>query len=243
VPQRRWRRQIIGGRAAHLNRLAPSQSTTHPQNKLTLPSAPNPNPTPVGVEVEGAGTLPADAVLIAMGPWSGQAAAWLPDCPPVGGQKAHSCVLRPGSTAAAAGEDGGDGNGRAVWSHAVFVSYRDASGRTREPEIYPRPDGSCYVRAAAPRRLSGRLGAAGGCSWGRGARASLPYQPQSPGRPTPRLKPAAHTHPSPPCGGADARFAARAATRPCLRTLLRWPLTRRPRSRGSERWPACWRRS
>ncbi|GBF88234.1 hypothetical protein Rsub_00946 [Raphidocelis subcapitata] len=101
-----------------------------------------------GVEVEGAGTLPADAVLIAMGPWSGQAAAWLAACPAVGGQKAHSCVLRPASTAAAAAAApaaGAGAGGGGVWSHAVFVSYRDASGETREPEIYPRPDGSCYV--------------------------------------------------------------------------------------------------
>jgi len=84
-----------------------------------------------GVELEGAGVLPADAVLIALGPWSGQATAWLPQLPAVGGQKAHSVVLRPKEAA--------------VLQQAVFSSYKDAEGKVREPEVYPRPDGSVYV--------------------------------------------------------------------------------------------------
>lgn len=81
--------------------------------------------------MEGQGTLPADAVVIALGPWSGQAASWLPLLPGVGGQKAHSVVLRPA--------------GGGVSGHAVFTSYRDARGKTREPEIYPRADDTVYV--------------------------------------------------------------------------------------------------
>lgn len=39
--------------------------------------------------------VPADAVVIAMGPWSGQAAKWGLPVPAVSGQKATSIVLRP----------------------------------------------------------------------------------------------------------------------------------------------------
>lgn len=39
--------------------------------------------------------LPARAVVIAMGPWSGDAAAWFPGLPRIGGQKAHSILVRP----------------------------------------------------------------------------------------------------------------------------------------------------
>ncbi|KAI8463654.1 MAG: hypothetical protein J3K34DRAFT_140100 [Monoraphidium minutum] len=94
-----------------------------------------------GVEVEGAGLVEADAVVIALGPWSGQAAAWLPQLPRVGGQKAHSVVLRPRG----GGGDNDDHGGGGVTGTAVFTSYRDRQGKAREPEIYPRPDGTVYV--------------------------------------------------------------------------------------------------
>lgn len=48
-----------------------------------------------GVEVDGE-VLPADVVVIAMGPWSKKAAEWLP-LPPVSGQKAHSVIVQPSS--------------------------------------------------------------------------------------------------------------------------------------------------
>ncbi len=38
--------------------------------------------------------LAADVVVIAMGPWSGQAADWL-KIPPIRGHRAHSIVLTP----------------------------------------------------------------------------------------------------------------------------------------------------
>jgi hypothetical protein len=132
--------------------------------------------------VDGAGAVPADAVVVALGPWSGQATAWLPLLPAVGGQKAHSVVLRPRAAAAdaapaAAAAGGGGGGGAeapagpgpegaavrgaaavaaapssaaapaAVDATALFVRYRDAAGRVREPELYPRPDGTVYVSA------------------------------------------------------------------------------------------------
>ncbi len=104
-----------------------------------------------GVQVEGRGVVAADAVLIALGPWSGQAAGWLPRLPGVGGQKAHSAVLRPA------------GGGGGVTAHCVFTSYRDAAGRTREPEIYPRPDGTVYVSHMTHEQLAPHLAALPTC--------------------------------------------------------------------------------
>lgn len=56
---------------------------------VVLSSAPR-----VGITVDGS-TLPARAVVIAMGPWSGDAAAWFPGLPRIGGQKAHSILVCP----------------------------------------------------------------------------------------------------------------------------------------------------
>ena len=78
-----------------------------------------------GVTVDG-GAVEADAVVLAMGPWTG-----LPDLPlpRVGGLKGHSVTLAaPGLPA-----------------HALFVDYRTADGRRLEPEIFPRPGGEVYV--------------------------------------------------------------------------------------------------
>lgn len=59
----------------------------------------------------------ADAVVIAMGPWSGQAAKWLP-VPDITGQKYASIVLRPE-------ED--------ISNHMLFLSYKTTSGRAALP--------------------------------------------------------------------------------------------------------------
>lgn len=56
--------------------------------------------------------LAADAVVLAMGPWTGAARAWLPSAPATSGQKYHSVVLR-GS----------------VSDTAIFTAYRTADGR------------------------------------------------------------------------------------------------------------------
>ncbi|GLC75000.1 hypothetical protein PLESTF_001582200 [Pleodorina starrii] len=115
-----------------------------------------------GVVVDGA-VLPADVAVIALGPWSGAARDWFrsspsvtthpstasssspsssPLAPPllqgppllphlsISGQKYHSVVLRPR---------------RPVSDHMLFTGFKYASGRTVEPEVYPRPDGSVYV--------------------------------------------------------------------------------------------------
>jgi glycine/D-amino acid oxidase-like deaminating enzyme len=80
-----------------------------------------------GVEVDGA-TVEADAVVLAMGPWTTRSIGRLP-LPRVHGLKGYSVTL------AAAG----------VPPHALFVDYRAADGRAFEPEIFPRPDGEVYV--------------------------------------------------------------------------------------------------
>ena len=51
-------------------------------------------PRVAGVKVDGE-TIPADKVIIAMGPWSGEAAKWVPSAPMISGQKAHSILVRP----------------------------------------------------------------------------------------------------------------------------------------------------
>lgn len=69
-----------------------------------------------GVVVDGE-QVEADAVVIAMGPWSGQAAKWLP-VPDITGQKYASIVLRPE-------ED--------ISNHMLFLSYKTTSGRAAYP--------------------------------------------------------------------------------------------------------------
>jgi glycine/D-amino acid oxidase-like deaminating enzyme len=80
-----------------------------------------------GVRVDGE-AIEADAVLLALGPWTGRFAKRLA-LPTVRGLKGYSVILaRPD-----------------VPAHALFVDYRTAAGRVLEPEIYPRPDGTVYV--------------------------------------------------------------------------------------------------
>jgi glycine/D-amino acid oxidase-like deaminating enzyme len=81
-----------------------------------------------GVRVDGH-ILPADAVVIAMGPWSSMAANWLP-LPPVAGLKGHSITLRPTTP---------------VPAQALFVDYVTKLGERLAPEVYPRPDGEVYL--------------------------------------------------------------------------------------------------
>jgi glycine/D-amino acid oxidase-like deaminating enzyme len=77
------------------------------------------------------GTIAADAVVIAMGPWSRLAAAWLP-LPPVYGLKGHSLVFETGAC---------------LPPEALFIEYQEASGARSSPEVFPRADGTTYVCA------------------------------------------------------------------------------------------------
>jgi glycine/D-amino acid oxidase-like deaminating enzyme len=86
--------------------------------------------TVTGVVVDGE-IIEGDAVVIAMGPWSIDAAAWLP-LPAVFGLKGHSLVFATGTT---------------VPAQALFCEYREANGSVQTPELFPRTDGTTYVCA------------------------------------------------------------------------------------------------
>jgi glycine/D-amino acid oxidase-like deaminating enzyme len=81
---------------------------------------------------EGASsTLPADAVLIAAGPWTGQLSKKLLGDKIGGrlgvtGHRAHSIVLKTEATLSA---------------HCLFTSMTMEDGSMGEPELYTRPDG------------------------------------------------------------------------------------------------------
>ena len=76
-----------------------------------------------GEEIDG------DAVVIAMGPWSVLASAWL-SLPAIYGLKGHSLVFR---------------DSRSTPADALFIDYRDDTGAAYSPEVFPRADGTVYV--------------------------------------------------------------------------------------------------
>jgi glycine/D-amino acid oxidase-like deaminating enzyme len=82
----------------------------------------------LGVEVDGE-EVQADAVVIAMGPWSLAACRWLP-LPAVHGLKGNTVVFQSGD---------------AVSADALFVELAAADGTTHAPEVFPRADGTTYV--------------------------------------------------------------------------------------------------
>lgn len=79
-----------------------------------------------GVAVDEA-LIPADVVVLALGPWMAHAREWLP-LPIVHGLKGASITLAAD-----------------VPAQAVFGDYRTRDGRAISPEIYPRPNGEVYV--------------------------------------------------------------------------------------------------
>ena len=83
-----------------------------------------------GVRVDGE-EIEAEAVVIAMGPWSVLAALWLP-LPAVFGSKGHSIVYDTGAR---------------LTADALFLEASDGAGTPHSPEIYPRPDGTAWVCA------------------------------------------------------------------------------------------------
>lgn len=85
--------------------------------------------TVTGPDNDEATTIAADAVVIAMGPWSLLAGQWLP-LPRIYGLKGHSFVLQ---------------SAEAIPAQALFVEYEAADGETYSPEIVPRADGTTYV--------------------------------------------------------------------------------------------------
>ena len=83
-----------------------------------------------GVEIDG-GVIEADAVVIAMGPWSLLAAEWM-SLPAVFGTRSPSIVY----------DTGGD-----VPPHALFLEYHDEGRAGVTVEVFPRADGSTHVTA------------------------------------------------------------------------------------------------
>ncbi|WP_298243215.1 FAD-binding oxidoreductase [uncultured Bradyrhizobium sp.] len=82
-----------------------------------------------GVEVEGS-VIEADAVVIAMGPWSLLAAQWA-SLPAVYGQRSPSIVYDTGTD---------------VPADALFLEHED-NGNAVSIEVFPRADGSTHVTA------------------------------------------------------------------------------------------------
>jgi glycine/D-amino acid oxidase-like deaminating enzyme len=83
-----------------------------------------------GVEADG-GIIEADAVVVAMGPWSLIAAGWL-SLPAVFGQRSPSLVYDTGTD---------------VPADALFLDYHEESGGAVTVEVFPRADGSTLVTA------------------------------------------------------------------------------------------------
>jgi len=82
-----------------------------------------------GIEIGGE-TLAADAVVVAMGPWSLRAAQWM-SLPLVYGQQSPSLVYD---------------TGKDVPADALFLDYDD-NGNAVTVEVFPRADGSTHVTA------------------------------------------------------------------------------------------------
>jgi glycine/D-amino acid oxidase-like deaminating enzyme len=83
-----------------------------------------------GVEVNG-DIIEADAVVVAMGPWSLLAAEWM-SLPAVFGQRSPSLVYDTGAD---------------VPPHALFLDYHDETGDMVSVEVFPRADGSTHITA------------------------------------------------------------------------------------------------
>lgn len=76
-------------------------------------------------------SLDADVVVIALGAWSSLARDFFPLCktlPVIRGSRAHSIILEAD-----------------VPPEAMFLNFTDSSNRSKDSEIYPRPDGTVYV--------------------------------------------------------------------------------------------------
>jgi glycine/D-amino acid oxidase-like deaminating enzyme len=86
-----------------------------------------------GVLLAAGDTIEADAVVIAMGPWSILAAGWLP-IPEVHAYKGHSLIFETGAS---------------VPPEALFLEYQAPSGAVLTPEFFPRADGTTYVAYSA----------------------------------------------------------------------------------------------
>jgi glycine/D-amino acid oxidase-like deaminating enzyme len=83
-----------------------------------------------GVEVD-CGNIEADAVVVAMGPWSLIAAGWIA-LPAVFGQRSPSIIYDTGSD---------------VPADALFLEYHEESGAVVTVEVFPRVNGNTLITA------------------------------------------------------------------------------------------------
>ncbi|GAV74866.1 DAO domain-containing protein [Cephalotus follicularis] len=84
------------------------------------------------VVLQGGRVIDSDAVVLALGPWSGKF-EMLASMFRVYGVKVHSIVLEPKEP-------------DAISPHALFFSYYTAQGgKPLDPEVYPRPTGEVYL--------------------------------------------------------------------------------------------------
>lgn len=83
-----------------------------------------------GVEVDGS-VVEADAIVIAIGPWSVMAAGWI-RLPAIFGQRSPSLVYDTGTD---------------VPADALFLEYHEESGAVVTVEVFPRADGSTLITA------------------------------------------------------------------------------------------------
>jgi len=77
-------------------------------------------------------TLTGDVFVLCMGPWTSIGLGWFNKAAVISGKRAHSVslIVEPGC----------------VDDTALFLQYKDDyEGKSIEPEVYPRPDGSVYV--------------------------------------------------------------------------------------------------
>lgn len=87
-----------------------------------------------GIEVDGA-VIEADAIVIAMGPWSMMAARWMRS-PAVFGQRSSSLVYDTGTDFPA---------------DALFLEHPDEIHGLVSVEVFPRADGSTLITAFSMR--------------------------------------------------------------------------------------------
>jgi glycine/D-amino acid oxidase-like deaminating enzyme len=88
-----------------------------------------------GVEVDES-IIEADAVVVAMGPWSLIASGWLA-LPAVFGQRSPSLVYNTGNE---------------VPPHALFLDYQEDSGAAVSVEVFPRANGNTLITAFTDQR-------------------------------------------------------------------------------------------
>jgi glycine/D-amino acid oxidase-like deaminating enzyme len=91
--------------------------------------------TVTGVETDG-GVIAADAVVVALGPWSLLAAGWM-DLPAVFGRRSPSLVYDLGEN---------------VPADALFLEHQEENGGVLTIEVFPRADGSTHVVAFGDER-------------------------------------------------------------------------------------------